>query len=123
MNKGFTVYENYWKSIENLDEDEQKEVSYALMRYGMLGELPSDKNSIAYSMIMAWKIAIDNSVERYNMAAVRGKSGGRPSNIDSEALSKMIRDGEKPKAIAEKLGVSVSAIYKRPEWINRGSED
>lgn len=119
MNKGFAIYDNYWKAIENLSENEQKEVSYALMRYGMLGELPSDKNSITYSMIMAWKIAIDNSVERYNMAAVRGKCGGRPSNIDSEALTEMIKSGKKPKAIAEELGVSVSAIYKRPEWIHR----
>ena len=119
-NKGFTVYQNYWKAIEFLPEDIQKEVCLALVKYGITQEMPDPVESpIAFSLIQSWKISLDNSIERMNKAEINGSKGGRPSNIDSEKLKELIAAGKKANEIAKELGVSPETIYKRKEWKER----
>lgn len=121
-NKGFAFYENFWNSIENLPEPQQKDVVFAIAKYGITGEMVSpEENPIGYSMANAFRLAIDNSVERFNISVENGKKGGRNSKIDGDELKKFLSSNPKIRArdCAEKFGVTESAIQKRPEWKNR----
>lgn len=117
MTKGFTVYPDYWKAIEYLPIEEQKNICLALVKYGILKELPKvEETSIAFAMISAWKRALDNSIENHEKAQERGTKGGRPSKHDYSELTRMRRDGKTVEECANYYGVSVDTIYKRKEW-------
>lgn len=121
-NRGFAFYENFWNSVENLPEPQQKEVIFAIAKYGITGEMVNPiENPIGFSMTNAFKLAIDNSVERFNMGIEYGKKGGRPNKIDGEELTMFLiqNKGISAKECAERFGVTESAIQKRPEWKNR----
>ena len=118
-NKGFAFYENFWAAIENLPLDQQKDVCYAIAKYGITGEV--DESPFGAAMTQAFKPAIDNSVERFNSGIENGKLGGRPSKITSAELVTFLNENPKvtAKETAEHFGVSESAIQKREEWKNR----
>lgn len=121
-NKGFSFYENFWTSIENLPVEQQKDVCYAIAKYGITGEMVSPlDNPIGSAMTQAFKMAIDNSVDKFNGSSDNGKKGGRPSAMESDALTLYLI--ENPKATAKEVGahfnVSESAVQKRIEWKNR----
>lgn len=121
-NKGFAFYQNFWDSIENLPEDQKKEICYAIVKYGITGEMVSvQDNPLGFSMTNAFKPAIDNSVERFNNNSINGTKGGRPNKLDGRALTQFLRDNPKAtaKIAAEHFGVSESTIQKREEWRNR----
>lgn len=121
-NKGFAFYENFWNSVENLDREQQKEIIYAIVKYGITGEMESSiENPLGFSMTNAFKLAIDNSVERFNNGTEFGKKGGRPNKIDSGELSMFLMQNRTitAKECAKHFGVTESAIQKRPEWKDR----
>lgn len=121
-NKGFAFYQNFWESIENLDEAQQKEICYAIAKYGITGEMVDvATNPLGFSMTNAFKPAIDNSVERFNNNSANGAKGGRPNKIDGPMLTQfLIEHPDATAAVAaQHFGVSASAIQKREEWKNR----
>ena len=121
-NKGFSVYHEYWDAIKHFDQDTQNRITGATYRYVFEGEMPDPSvDPIAFGMINAWKMSLDNSIERFNNAESRGSKGGRPNKVDSSELAELIASGKKASEIAEILGVSVDTIYKREEWKNRKS--
>lgn len=125
-NKGFAFYQNFWNSIENLGEEQQKEICYAIVKYGITGEMVDvETNPLGFSMTTAFKLAIDNSVERFNSNSSNGQKGGRPNKITSEALKEFLEDNPEAKAkeVADHFGVSASTIQKRPEWRDRRAEE
>ena len=121
MNKGFTVYDNFWKAMECLPEEQQKEVSLAMIKYGIAGELPdAEASPIAYSLLTSWRLSIDKSADKINAAFNNGQYGGRPKKVTEVEIAELISRGMKAGEIAKALGVSINTIYKRDEWRNRG---
>ena len=121
-NKGFAFYQNFWDSIENLSEDQKKEICYAIVKYGITGEMVSmQDNPLGFSMTTAFKPAIDNSVERFNNNSINGTKGGRPTKIDGIELAAFLKENPNAtaKVAAQHFGVTESAIQKREEWRNR----
>lgn len=121
-NKGFAFYQNFWDSIENLTVDQQKEICYAIVKYGITGEMVSVTDCpLGFSMATAFRPAIDNSVERFNNNSLNGTKGGRPTKIDGNELIAYLQQnpGVGAKTVAQYFGVTESAIQKRPEWKNR----
>ena len=118
-NKGFAFYQNFWDSVENLPLEQQKDVVYAIVKYGITGEM--DVNPLGVAMTQAFKPAIDNSIERFNGNLENGRIGGRPSKMSSIELTNYLL--QNPRATAreasEHFGVTESAIQKREEWRNR----
>lgn len=119
-NKGFSFYQNFWDSIESLPMDQQKDVVYAIVKYGITGEMDTS-NPLGAAMTQAFKISIDNSIERFNVSTEAGKLGGRPSKVSGTALADYLRENPKAtaKTVAEHFGMSESAVQKREEWKNR----
>lgn len=121
-NKGFAFYENFWTSIENLPVEQQKEICFSIAKYGITGEMVDALECpMGFAMTQAFKLAIDNSVERFNENSLNGSKGGRPSKMSGNELKEFLREhpNVKAKEVAEKFGVSESAIQKREEWKNR----
>lgn len=119
-NKGFSFYQNFWDSVENLPVEQQKEVVYAIVKYGITGEIDTS-NPLGAAMTQAFKISIDNSIERFNVGAESGKLGGRPSKVSGSELTEYLQANPKAtaKVVAEHFGMSESAVQKREEWKNR----
>lgn len=120
-NKGFAFYQNFWDSVETLPLEQQKDVIYAIVKYGITGEM--DTNPLGVAMTQAFKPAIDNSVERFNNNSDNGKIGGRPSKLSSIELTNYLLQNPRAtaKQVSERFGVTESAIQKREEWKNRKS--
>lgn len=118
-NKGFAFYQNFWDSVENLPLEQQKDVVYAIVKYGITGEI--DTNPLGAAMTQAFKPAIDNSIMRFNTNADNGKVGGRPSKMSSAELSSYLIEHPRAtaKEVSEYFGVTESAVQKRDEWKNR----
>lgn len=66
-NPGFAFYENFFTSIEHLPLEEIKEDLYAIVKYGITGELV-DKQEMphGYSYVLGHKLSIDGSIKRWN---------------------------------------------------------
>lgn len=121
-NRGFAFYENFWTSIENLSIEQQKDICYALVKYGITGEMvDATDNALGFAMTQAFKLAIDNSVERFNSNSENGTKGGRPAKVVKDKLEEYLKENPKAtaKQAAEYCGVSESTIQKREEWKNR----
>lgn len=119
-NKGFSVYREYWEAVKHFDKDIQDRIAGATYRYVFTGEMPDPSTDpIAFGMINAWKLSLDNSIERFNNAEGFGSKGGRPKKVESSRLAELVASGKKAAEIAAILGVSVDTIYKRDEWKNR----
>lgn len=121
-NRGFAFYENFWTSIENLSIEQQKDICYALVKYGITGEMvDATDNALGFAMTQAFKLAIDNSVERFNSNSENGTKGGRPAKVAKDKLEEFLKENPKAtaKQAAEYCGVSESTIQKREEWKNR----
>ena len=121
-NRGFAFYENFWTSIEHLSIEQQKEICYSIVKYGITGEMVDiNENAIGFAMTQAFKPAIDNSIERFNNNSENGTKGGRPAKIAKDKLEVFLKENPKAtaKQAAEYCGVSESTIQKREEWKNR----
>lgn len=121
-NRGFAFYENFWTSIEKLPIEQQKDICYALVKYGITGEMvDATDNALGFAMTQAFKPAIDNSVERFNSNSENGTKGGRPAKVVKDKLEVFLKENPKAtaKQAAEYCGVSESTIQKREEWKNR----
>lgn len=118
-NKGFSFYENFWTSIESLPLEQQKNVCYAIAKYGITGEI--DDDPLASAMTQAFKISIDNSAERFNTNNENGRAGGRPIKASDEEIKQfLIQYPTSTSAqVASYFGMSASAIQKRDIWKKR----
>lgn len=118
-NKGFAFYQNFWDSVENLPEAQQKDIIYSIVRYGITGQMVDPvEDPLGFSLTSAFKLAIDNSVERFNGAQDIGQKGGRPSKVDSKELTEFLNENPNitAKEAAAHFGISESAMQKRSEW-------
>lgn len=119
LTKGFTVYPDYWKAIEHFSDEQKAQICLAMVKYGITGEMcdPAE-NPLAFGMVSAWKMSLDNSVENHKKASESGKKGGRPAKCDYAELGDMRREGKSAEECAKYYGVSTDTIYNRKEWKN-----
>ena len=65
-NPGFAFYDTYFKSIEHLPLETQKEVCYAIAKYGITGEMVDPlEMPFGYSSTVFNQRHIDESVNRW----------------------------------------------------------
>jgi len=119
-NPGFAFYDTYWKAIEYLPYEEQCEDLYALVLYGITGELvDKEKMPHGYSIVQNNKRHIDESVYRWKNNIVKANvKEDKKSAMDAE-IAKLILEGLKSKEIGERVGLSDSAVRKTKVWRDR----
>ena len=89
-NKGFAFYESYWNAIQSLDIEQQKEVAYAIMKYGITNEMVDPAE-----MPIGYALTVSNQI------------------------GELAAQGKKMSEIAELLGVSERTVGRSAAWLNR----
>ena len=124
-NPGFAYYDTYYKSIENLPIEQQKEICYAYVKYGITYEMVDPvEMPLGYSFVLNNQQNIINSVERW--IANQNKANQK---IDSDVernitIARLIKEGLNSNEIAKRIGdISSSAIRKSAPWKDRNNAD
>lgn len=119
-NPGFGFYESFFKAIEYLPVEQQKEVCYAIVKYGITGEMVSQQEMpLGYSLTMANKWSIDDSVKRWRVNATRASHEADIQVSREYEVAQLIQEGLNSVEIAQKLGVDPSNIRKMKPWKDR----
>lgn len=124
-NPGFAFYDTYFKSIEHLPLETQKEVCYAIAKYGITGEMVDPlEMPFGYSSTVFNQRHIDDSVERWllNQSKANYKMDSAASR--EKMIAQLIAEGKNSKEIAEIVSLegskmSDSAIRKTAPWKER----
>ena len=117
LTQGFSVFPNYLEAIQHFPEEQQAKICLALVKYGINEELPDPTvDPVSFGMISAWKLGLDNSIQRHAGGKDNGKKGGRQDKADYSRIGEMKASGMSSEQIANELGVSSSTIRSRPEW-------
>ena len=120
MNNGFAFYQNYWEAIQSLPIDQQKEVCYAIVCYGITGEMVNPASfPIGYAMTQGFKPAIDNSVDRWNNNVAKAERKALNAADRDAVISDLIQQGMNSVEIAEELGMQPSTVRKTRAWRSR----
>ena len=120
MKESMVIYESAYKAINYLpDEKLQLEAYKGLMEYGFYGVIPESENPFVNMVFVQAIPCMRSAAERYELAVENGKKGGRPTNVPTEEIIRMKKDGMTNKQIAEKIGCSVSNIENRVSTYNK----
>ena len=129
-NPGFAFYDNFYKSIEKLPIEQQKEICYAVVKYGITYEMVDpNEMPLGFSFTQAWHDAIENSVDRWVLNQNKANF-----KIDAEMsrdmmIARMIMEGKKSPEIAKEIyeltgkEIDASTIRKSAPWKERNNED
>lgn len=126
MGNTFVYTEQYFKSIDQLDEATKYKVNWDLCYYGTHEcTWPEDVNPVSKAMITAMELTVEKSTHYGEEQAERGTKGGRtPQATDDEIREAIIalyqEKGDIPHEIdiLEYLNISTS-IRKRDVWKDR----
>ena len=139
--KKFMFFENYWKSIMGLPQEERGKILEGIIKYGLYGEyLPDEPQyTTARAFVQSFHMGLDNSREYTEKKATAGAKGGSVKKIPDdvirmsllkigpkatmsqlvvevqERMDKMYKDGD----IDNKIEVKASTLYKRDLWLQR----
>ena len=120
LNRGFAFYENYWSSIQALPLEQQKEVCYAIVKYGITGEMVDPAiMPIGYTMTQSIHQAIDNSVSRWENNVQNNVQRKESSMEKKYTIEDLVAAGYNSREIADKLGLDPSTVRRAPAWKNR----
>lgn len=118
--KGFAFYANYWDSIQSLSLEQQKEVCYAIARYGITGELvDAAEMPIGFAMTQGISQSIDNSVARWELNSHRATEKQDSLLTRDMRIAELCNQGLNSREIGEKIGVSEATVRRSPAWKNR----
>lgn len=119
--KDRVVIEKAWleKFKDICNEEQLKEISYGLLKYGLYGEDIDSNDAVVNVVLNFIRPQIDNMQKAYEKKISKGENVGRPATIDTETVYQMAREGAKAKEIAEVLGKNIKSIYSNQGWINR----
>lgn len=128
-NPGFAFYDKYYMAIEHLPLEQQKEICYAFIKYGITGEIVSSEDMpLGNAFVIANQLAIDNSVDRW-LKNIQ-KANDKIDNVVSRdmAIAELIAEGMNSKQIADEISlkfgkISDSAIRKSNPWKDKNKED
>ena len=119
MNRGFAFYENYYATMKFLPQEQKEKFALAIIEYGIEGKLPED--GMMAALLQGIIPSIDNSVEKFNNGLEHGFKGVRPNKIADDDIKTYLLENPKATArmVADKFGLSESAVQKREVWKNR----
>lgn len=123
-NPGFGFYESFFKAIEYLPVEQQKEVCYAIVKYGITGEMVSQNEMpLGYSLTIANKWSIDDSVKRWKVNVNRATHEVDTQVSREYEVAQLIQQGFNSVEIGQKLGMDPSNIRKMAPWKERKNPD
>ena len=129
MNPGFSFYQDFWTAIKVLPEEQQKEVCWAIAKYGIEGELvDGGKYPVACAMVSGWRRALDNSVGRWNQNKVKASKRADAVVSRDVRIAELLEEGisssvEISKRLSAEFGeISDSAVRKSKAWKERKSK-
>jgi hypothetical protein len=128
-NPGFAFYQNFFTSIEHLSIEQQKEICYAIVKYGITGEIVDPvEMSLGFAFTNVNKRSIDESVDRWRLN--QNKANYKiDSNMSRDyAIAQLISQGKKSKEIAAEIStlygeISDSAVRRTEPWKDRDNPD
>lgn len=113
-------YESAYAAINYLPTTELKwEAAQGLLNYGFYGIEPESDNPFVNMIYVQAIPSMRNAKQRYEKAVDNGKKGGRPTEISTEQIMQMKKDGMTNKQIAEQLGCTVSNVENRITIYNK----
>lgn len=122
MKRNSMVVMRQWldKFKEICTEEQEKEICYAIMEYGLYGRKVESEDAGVQLAINFIIPQIDFMQTSYEKKIDFGKKVGRPSTIDKMAVWTLAREGKTAAEIAEELGVeNYRNIYENDGWKNR----
>ena len=129
-NPGFAFYDNFYKSIEKLPIEQQKEICYAVVKYGITYEMvDATEMPLGYSFAQAWHEAIENSVDRWVLNQNKANFKIDATMNRDLMIAKLIEEGNTSIKIAEKITeltgqeIDASTVRKSRPWKERKDED
>lgn len=128
-NPGFAFYDSYYKAIEKLPLEQQMEVCYAIVKYGITYEMVDPAEMpIGYSLTVANKEHIKNSVDRWLQNQARASYETDEKVSRDKRIAELIAEGLNSIEIAEKISEEYgeckdSAIRKTEPWKQRNDKD
>ena len=128
-NPGFAFYQNFFTSIQHLPIEQQKEICYAIARYGITGEMVDPvEMSLGFAFTNVNKRSIDESVDRWKLN--QNKANYKiDSNMSRDfAIAQLIAQGKKSKEIAAEISalygeITDSTVRKTEPWKDRDNPD
>lgn len=115
----FIVHREWLDSIKNLPIEQQDKIIAEFVRYGTDLGLKHPDDALTQSFVNILKSRIDFSKNKYEKKVQAGKSSGRKKKVDDDEILRLALGGMKSAEIAEKLGVSKSAIDHSDGWKKR----
>jgi len=117
----FVFYPSWLDFIEGISTTEGKyKMLYAIVEYGCMNKHTEVDDPIIENTFMNLvKPLIDKAQGRYQERVEYGQNHGRRRMVQEDLVAEFIEQGFKAKEIADKIGVSPSAIYKTEAWKNR----
>ena len=129
-NPGFAFYDNFYKSIENLPIEQQKEICYAVVKYGITFEMvDANEMPLGYSFAQAWHEAIENSVDRWVLNQNKANFKIDAAMSRDAMIAELINEGYNSVRIAEKISeltgkeIDASTIRKSNPWKETNDKD
>lgn len=105
--------------IDMLSEEQLKEFSYAILKYGLYEEYYESKD-VAVKMALNFVLPqIDLMLDSYEERKEFGTNVGRKKSINDMEVWNMYQQGMSGAEIARKLGKPTSTIYSTDGWKNR----
>lgn len=114
------IYESAYLAINYLPNTETKwEAIEGLLKYGFYGEIPESNNPFINMIYVQAIPSMQNAKQRYEKAIENGAKGGRPTEVSTEHIIDMKKNGMTNKEISEQLGCSVKNIENRITTYNK----
>lgn len=128
-NPGFACYQNFYTSIEKLPIEQQKEVCYAIIKYGITGEMvDAIEMPLGNALTLAYQHSIDESVDRWKLNQNKANYKIDKTMSRDLAIAKLIKEGLNSKEIAEQISevygkISDSGVRKTNPWKEKDDID
>lgn len=119
MRDSMRVMSSWLTSCESLPVEQQKEIYFQLIRYGIYGEEPNSNDPMVKMAMNFIVPQIDNMKVSYDKKVEIGKTTGRRKLVSDEVVWELANEGKRAPDISEMLGINVKTIYSSPGWRER----
>ena len=113
-NINFLFYDSFWKSMEDLPDDQYIRVSKAFIRKGLYGTEP-DLSPLENALINQMFVNVQAAKDRYGRSKENGAKGGRTAYVPPAEWQDYLKNHTQ-KETAEHFNVSVDTLQR---WIKK----
>lgn len=120
----FIFYPSWLMYVDGVDGVEKKyKMLYAIIEYGCSGDhTPVDDMMIENTFQYLVRPVIDKAQGRYQQRVDFGQNVGRHRIAQEDLIAEYAAQGLRGNEIADKLGITPSAVYKTDAWKNRDKD-